>query len=401
MAGTKRKRDRSGSVDPYAKRRARYRAVLGRLGLWESFAAMPRRVQEVVLKQKAPDPELTFDASVPAGEALDAARREVEEAFADATFETDFADGGGPMATREFFSVALGLKLLMMQVNLAGTVPAVLAFFRAAGPVVEGFFDRNLPDATAAAYSAVRDPLLAHSRMESRLLATHVRLEATASGKNHFRATVRADQPQVRRVALDGAARPVCRVPDSPDYGEPRWLSWTAAQAGRAAGAADLPVYVQSHALRNLDRRVNLPAVAPYLQAWLEDSLRHPVIVEREAGGDWLVEFRIQSRRVGYLIVTPLEDAVVVRTFKFLTMSGTPEARKIARRLKLNRRDNEWLGLDDLAAFTRTDLCDDPVLRPLLESCGCGHLFDLDEYDWLPQPKPLAAEVRRYLGMAA
>ena len=100
-------------------------------------------------------------------------------------------------------------------------------------------------------------------------------------------------------------------------------------------------------------------------------------------------------------MVTPCDDCVVVRTFKFLTMEHTPEARALHRQLRLTRRDVDWLGLSELAAFTQTDLSADPVLRPLLESCGCGHLFAMREEDLVPAPKPMAAEVRRYLRLAA
>jgi hypothetical protein len=109
-------------------------------------------------------------------------------------------------------------------------------------------------------------------------------------------------------------------------------------------------------------------------------------------------------------VVTPLQDwagkggLVAVRTFKFLTMENTPEARLLRERLRLTRRDVDWLGLHELAAFTQTDLCDDPVLRPLMEACGCGHLFALAEAGegaFAPEPKPFAVEMRRYLRIAA
>src|SRR5690242_5795450 len=87
------------------------------------------------------------------------------------------------------------------------------------------------------------------------------------------------------------------------------------------------------------------------------------------------------------LKVTPLAEMAVVRTFKFLTMENTPEARKLHQRLKLTRRDVDWLRLHELAAFTQTDLKDDPELRPLMEACGCGHLFTLAEGDYAPKPK--------------
>jgi hypothetical protein len=145
---------------------------------------------------------------------------------------------------------------------------------------------------------------------------------------------------------------------------------------------------------------VNLPTMSPYVESWLSESLREPHIAERQ-GTDLLVEYRLQGSRLGYLIVTPLPDMVVVRTFKFLTMAGTPEALKLRARLGLSRRDIDWLRLDELAAFTQTDLGWDDELRELFEECGCGHLFALDDLDLVGAPRSYAAEVRRYLRIAA
>lgn len=119
-----------------------------------------------------------------------------------------------------------------------------------------------------------------------------------------------------------------------------------------------------------------------------------------------LVEFRIKEHRLGYLIVTPLKEqgVVVVRTFKFLTMKNTPESRLLKRHMRLEQLDIDHLRLNDLAVFTQTDVRTDPLLRRKLESCGCGHLFKIaegDDWDLSPQPKPFAAEVRRYLRLSA
>ncbi|MEA2734896.1 MAG: hypothetical protein QOE14_1347, partial [Humisphaera sp.] len=65
------------------------------------------------------------------------------------------------------------------------------------------------------------------------------------------------------------------------------------------------------------------------------------------------------------------------------------------------RQDVDWLGLHELAAFTQTDLSADPLLRPLMEACGCGHLFELAGDDFAPAPKAFAAEMRRYLRIVA
>jgi hypothetical protein len=71
------------------------------------------------------------------------------------------------------------------------------------------------------------------------------------------------------------------------------------------------------------------------------------------------------------------------------------------RKLGLIRRDIDWLRLQELPTFTQTDLAKDAQLRDLLTTCGCGHLLSLAEHDDCPFPRPFAADLRRYLNLAA
>ena len=78
------------------------------------------------------------------------------------------------------------------------------------------------------------------------------------------------------------------------------------------------------------------------------------------------------GHRIGYLIADVLEDKVLVRTFVFLTMHGTPESEKLYRRLGARRIDIDRLHLDHLDTFLASDLKTDPQLKALLEECDCG-----------------------------
>ena len=185
--------------------------------------------------------------------------------------------------------------------------------------------------------------------------------------------------------------------------GNVEWLSWKPADVFLSAkkfGREPLPVYVQSHALRQIRTRLDLPSAVPYLDAWMADSLKTPKVVERR-GKDLLVEQRLNDQRMGYLWVTPTPTMFVVRTFLFLTMAPSPEFRQLERRLKLSRRDADYLGLTRLSSFLDTDLRQDERLCELFAACGCGHLLGLDEEHYAAEPKPLAAEVQHYLRLAA
>ena len=346
---------------------------------------MPRWAQDLFLGRKIPDPALEFDPSA------EAESRELRPTLEAALREARVEVEGREVPVRDFIGIVAGCLVAVRQSNCEEAPESAKRFVREAGPVLERYYDEFMPAAAAAVYDAATAPLLARSRTDGRVLGARLESRPTGGGKVAVTLVVVAARPQVRRIALDGRPRRVFRVGDCDWQQGVRWVEW---EDGR-------PVYAQSHALRQLRGRVDLPRVAPYLEAWLAHSLAKPVVVERQAGGDLLVEFRLMDRRVGYLVATPTPDAVVVRTFLFLTMAPSPEARRLERRLRLGRHDAGWLGLHDLSSFTRSDLGDDATLRPLMEACGCGHLFDFDADDAAAAPRALAAEVKRYLRLAA
>jgi hypothetical protein len=90
---------------------------------------------------------------------------------------------------------------------------------------------------------------------------------------------------------------------------------------------------------------------------------------------DWLVEFRICGDALGYFAVSLAHSKLVIRTFLFRTMDGTPEGKLLRQNLRLARSDKEYLGLDQLETFALSDIQNDPKLVALLEQCGCGHLL--------------------------
>jgi hypothetical protein len=395
MAKRSRRRDALGPVDRFAQRRVRYQRALEPLGLADAFARLPLRMREQFWQRKVPEVMIEFDHTFPEDREL---RQVLDDGRRDATFDLD----GSPMRVLDFLSVIMGCILVVENSPRAGHPEDVLEFFRVAQPRLRRCHDQHMLAAMKALYRAIFEPLMAHSRLDTRLLTAAWDFGTTRRGATFGRLVARAVEPQMRSVALDGEPRPMYRVPCTA-VENVQWLSWTAEQVGRAVSAdapGEYPVFVQSHALRQMYKRVNLPAAGPYLDAWLSASLTEPNIVERLSGGNLLVEFRIHENRLGYFVVTLTQGIAAVRTFLFLTMEPSPESRHLRDRLRLTRREVDWLGLSDLAAFTQTDLRHDPVLHPLFEACGCGHLFNLNENAFAPEPKPFAAEMKRYLRLA-
>src|SRR4051812_26747772 len=140
MAARRRQRDRAGHVDPFFKRRQRYEAVLRPLGLWESFARLERRVQELLWVRKFPDPALDFDESFPADPRL---RKALEHALREACVEIN----GTRVLARDFFSIIVGLYLALTQSNDLRDLPEeVVEFFRLGRDRLTWCYEQRLTD---------------------------------------------------------------------------------------------------------------------------------------------------------------------------------------------------------------------------------------------------------------
>lgn len=212
---------------------------------------------------------------------------------------------------------------------------------------------------------------------------------------------------------VGGGSRPMHRVGTANGWNGIEWAAWSRAvlkghwpeELGIAAGAR-WPVYVQSHALKQLRDQLDVYALADWAEHWPHQSLARPKIVSRLSGDKLLVDYEVQEQRLGYPVVTADSGWVGVRTFLFLTVAQTPEGKLLEKRLKLTRDEVSYWRPHEMSRLTHKDLKDDPELRPLFSECGCGHLFELaqDEHALVPSAQaitPSAAELKQYVGVAA
>lgn len=190
------------------------------------------------------------------------------------------------------------------------------------------------------------------------------------------------------RLSLDGETRTVFRCGLVSQYcglfhdDGIDWVSWDSTQLNLGGPPRSLPVFVQSHVFERLygaEGRLN--CFAPSDEAMLHEAvykgLRQPVVHENRLNPRCvLVEYGLPDCKLGYLVCQVLDNAVVARTFLFLTMDGTPEGDKLYERLRVNRYDKSHLGLDTLAGLRTTDYSSDPVLRRIFDECGLGHIFE-------------------------
>jgi hypothetical protein len=156
----------------------------------------------------------------------------------------------------------------------------------------------------------------------------------------------------------------------------PRPLTWNPAQLGIGTDNRELPLFVSDHALTRLRERIPVAVPASTLHNMMYDSLERPRLQPTERADGFLVEAGQPAKKLGYFVVEVYADFVFVRTFLFLTMQGTPEARCLRRKLGLSRNDIEHFRLDHLFTLACSDLGDDQELRRALAECGCDYMLD-------------------------
>ena len=161
------------------------------------------------------------------------------------------------------------------------------------------------------------------------------------------------------------------------DFMGPRHATWNPAKLAIGTDDRDLPVFVSEHAISRLHERLPIALDLAALHRMMYDSLEKPRLRPAEGADAFLVEAGQPARKLGYFLVEVYADFVFVKTFLFLTMQGTPEAKCLRQKLGLSRNDIEYFKLDNLLTLACSDLGEDPELRRALAECGCDYLLDL------------------------
>ena len=175
-----------------------------------------------------------------------------------------------------------------------------------------------------------------------------------------------------------------CHRTYAPDGLKP--ISWNCERLGIEGPKGDLPVLIEKHAIARLHERLPLRGHESFLHIQMADSLDEPVFIAQEPQ-KYLVEARMGKDKVGYFVAQVFPHMILIKTFLFLTMQGTPEAERLRDKLGMCRTDVEHYKLDQFFTLVGSDIVKDPLLVKVLSECGCGHLISLieptDRLEWV------------------
>ena len=189
--------------------------------------------------------------------------------------------------------------------------------------------------------------------------------------------TIRSVTPETIAVNIDGSNRPAVRVGWAYSTLGPVWASIKPADLGMHGILAEvpLPVYIQSHAIMRLLERVDcfLSGVA---QMNIYESLISPTITY-DQNHKLLIEYSVFKTKIGYFRADIVDGIILIRTFLFITNSGTPEGDLLEKNLGLQKSDKQYLAIDKLSTFMNSDLDTNLIAQQLFIDSGCQCLIDV------------------------
>ncbi|MFP4415803.1 MAG: hypothetical protein ACLFSB_00875 [Chitinispirillaceae bacterium] len=159
-----------------------------------------------------------------------------------------------------------------------------------------------------------------------------------------------------------------------------------------------LDVYIQTHALIRMRERIDV-GDTPTLLMFFYDSIDRKAINPVRPGVG-LLEYWFYDTLVGYFLIEAIEGVALVKTFLFVTNTGTPQGDKLDAALGAGKLDKQYLLLDRLSTFIKTDVMQSEGLRKALREAGGESLLKMADLDLGNQKTGYASFVDRYLGFA-
>jgi len=366
----------------------RFHDLTKALGIAEELCNIGEKIQRLIFSPNPPvlvvlAPELKGNVEA------EKIRKECEMALEKMTLKVTGLSDEFPLQDYFRYLKALDDNLNVKVVNQSTSEPNCFQRAKAkTNPLVEN----AMPDAAEQLhYGLEQQVLIKYSRMDKFLY--WVRASSLRKDNRKYSVTM-----TLYGVQAEPASNNLIKCMQC-NGGKCEWLKYP--PKALCSQSEPLPVYVSTHAMDALNERALFVEDG---HGYLCDAIFFSLLLAEKTYSTrernrYLVEYTIFGWKLGYLVVEVESDRVVVVTFLFLTMEGTPEAEMLWRKLRLQRPDKEHLELDRIQTFLLTDISKDAELVKILSECGCGHLFKIMKPDSMPIRSGYANDVRRYLNL--
>lgn len=136
-----------------------------------------------------------------------------------------------------------------------------------------------------------------------------------------------------------------------------------------------MKVYIQNHAIMRLAERIDSINTG-LAQFFMYRSFDEPNVFY-DNHQNLLIEYRVFDIKAGYFRVDMVDGIILVRTFLFITNTGTPEGQLLEKNTGLQKLDKKYLAIDKLSTFMSSDIGDNRELQKIIDESGCHCLIEL------------------------
>lgn len=389
------KKDRKKAAQA-SNQREKFQHIMSLVGIDSDFRSLPAHIWEFVRQRPYPKPRTVIHEDAQGHPEAEAIRIRIDEFICGKRITLD---GGGQIGLIDFFAFFVPLLHRFRNIQTDPCLPVASAAIERAKDKTDSFYQRHMPDILSSLLRGVDQILVEHTRIDQAIWWAKTTSEYLAGGRRQIQVSLHLAKPQKLMIAVDGGRPKPAFLCGSPQgvHGL-RWITWPSHLVRRDGDDSTLPVYVSEHALDRLRERITI--TGPGVEDFLWQSLLEPKLIAGNRSDEYLVEYRLYQYLLGYFPVRRLQDKIIVKTFLFLTMQGTPQQRMLYEKLGLLRRHREQQSLDQLSLFLTTDIQDDPLLRRVFVECGCGHLLDMANPELRAKAEAgFAGNLRSFLGI--
>jgi len=185
--------------------------------------------------------------------------------------------------------------------------------------------------------------------------------------------------PKIIDIIENGHKRPAYRVGWTDSGQKVTWPQITLLQLNIKNSFSDLKidVYVQSHALLRMKERLDC----------IPENILHFILYQNivlwetntNNCSQSLIPYKFDKTKLGYLVYEYNQGVVLIKTFLLLTNNGTPEGEKLNKLLGIEKLDKQYLDLDKLSQFVKSDIPHNKELYKHFKDAGCADLFEINK----------------------
>ncbi|MBK3519543.1 hypothetical protein [Carboxylicivirga marina] len=139
--------------------------------------------------------------------------------------------------------------------------------------------------------------------------------------------------------------------------------------------APKLNLYIQTHAIKRMSERLDITdeqSINFFL--WKNTCDNFEIIKHKNT---LLAPVKIYDIKIGYFVVEPIDDMLIIKTFLFITHNCTPEGDKLKGLTGLGKNDISYWKIDRLSTFVNLDEEKYPKLMQLFTDAGMQDLAQL------------------------